>query len=1671
MTIDSAPAAGNVLSQAQQEAVRHLLASATAGLTAAAPSDTIPPAPASDLHPMTSSQRSMWIVDGFLDDNTAYGVHRALWLRGALDEAALEGSLAALVRRHRVLGATFHADGQRIPAPGDLPDSPLTVVQAPGQTVSDRRQWALAAAAAERSTPFELDRGPVFRAILYRVSAEEHLLLTAMHHIVSDAWSDGLLAREIAAGYAARRGRARPDTGTPVRGGAPVEGDPPEPRIQFHDYAAWQSRRLAAGLGQEQLGYWMRALAGIEALDLQTDHPRPVRPSLRGRTTSRTLDSRAAQALGVLAAARGATMSSVVLAAYSCVLSRFSGRHRFAIGSMVAGRDRVETEGLIGLFANTVALPVDLTGDPRAAEAVERAHAALLGALDHQDVGFDQVASRFGAARDAARGGLFDVLFSYAEAVDERWDLPGLAVEPVADLMTTPAAKADLELTAVHGPDSLSLTLTWAEDLFAAATADRLLDALEAVLTATAEAPATPVSRLPIMSEPESERLRDYWHGPQDPYPDVCVQALVDQWAERTPGAPAVLAPDGAVLMTFGQLAEQSDAWAVRLCAEGVGPEVFVGVCLPPGPELFVALLAILKAGGAYVPFDPAAPAARLGGMIEDCGTRLVLVAPETTEAVRRVFDGEILALGLVDPAERRPRPVPADPENLAYMIYTSGSTGKPKGVQVTHRGLMNYLWWAAEEYGYSHEIGAVLVGSVAYDIAVTSLFHPLIGGRGVVVLPGLDPVGELGDLLRAGVGFSVLKATPGHIDALCATLAGHSAAAQVGTCVVGGEELRGRTARAWYAAAPGSRLINEYGPTETVVGCSIRAVGPDADGDVAVLPIGRPIANTRMYVLDEKLRPVPVGVAGELYIAGDGVARGYWNRSRLTAERFLPDPLSSVPGQRMYRTGDAARFLDGGELEFLGRTDFQVKIRGYRVELGEVEAGLTAHPQVREAAAVAVAGPDGNRRLIAYAVPHEHSGLDEDALREFLTTRLPEYMVPSATVLLDRLPLTGGGKLDRAALPVPARSGRATADTPTERLLAGIWADRLRLDAVGVDENFFELGGDSLLAIGVAAACREAGLTVFPKNLLDHQDIRSLAMMVDAGAQADPPVPSMPSGHLQGADFQAVAELVAARDPDRVVTDVLALTPTQVGMLFQSLADPASYAGQDVYRITGPFQPELFASAWRSLTARHDALRSLLMWEGVDEPIQAVLREVDADVAVLDLSAEPDPHQAIDRLRRAERRRPFGVDRAPAIRLLIVRTGEAEWHLVLGFHHALVDGWSLQVLWAEALRTYLAATDRNGNVGEVLPDAPRLRDYADWRLSRDRQGDEGFWRDVLGIGIAPCTLPGAGEGQAGRSGSALVRAELSEQQSQAVLAFARARRVPVSLVLQAAWGLTLGEANNGTAVYGLTLSGRADAAPRAEEIVGMLMYTVPVRLTRPEGATVGQWLADANSLVRQVQDRHSTPLRDIQRWIGAAPRSPLFESVFLYENFPDLAAELPAGLQAVSIRDASHDQDGQVTGEKLLVDTKLVGGRLVLDLVYRRDTFDAAGAGAVLDRYRTLVTALVEDADRAVADLVVQPTVAAPAATPTAPGRLQTEVPSGSPEALLLDVWRTVLEREDISTDDDFFDLGGDSYLAIKVLARIREAGHPVEVGDLLRNPTVKGLARRLGEGVDPEQ
>ncbi|MGC7102170.1 amino acid adenylation domain-containing protein, partial [Amycolatopsis lurida] len=1449
--------------------------------------------------PLSYGQERLWFVREFTPESLEYNSGAAVRLLGPLDEAALQVAWRALVWRHESLRTTFEtADGDAVQVVRDEPgDTAFAHASATGQ---HELAQVLRTHLEDR---FDLRSGPVVRPLLVRLGDAESVLLLAMHHIVTDGWSMGVLTRELGVFY-----RFATEHGVITAETLATAAGLPELPVGYADFAVWQRNRA----WDERIGFWREELDGVPVLELPTDHPRPAVRTSTAAMTEFAVPEDLLERVRELCRRENVTMFMALVAAVELVLSRYSGQDDFAVGTVTSGRDREELEGVVGLFVNTLALRATVDESAEAGQFLGGVRETVLRAFAQAEVPFDRVVDAVVTERDTSRTPLLQALVTLQTLA---WDevRAGALTLRNEDL---PRLGAQMDLSWEFWDNGTRGTLTYNSDLFTADTAEMLTGWVLAALDGLTA--GGPLAAAGVLPPGEFDRVVHDFGGSvaswcEDTLPDLFAAAV-----SCDPHAVAVVSDD--VELSYRELDSRSDGLAGYLVGRGVGVGDRVLVALGRSVDVVVWLLAIAKAGAVSVPVHESAPPERLKWLLDTSGA--VLVVADQTFASRLPDDERVVRPEHATAAEFTGKPG-LHPDNALYVMWTSGSTGLPKGVVTTHRDVVNLVSDPAWRSG-AHE--RVLVHSpFAFDASTYELWAPLLSGRTVVVAPPGDVDAAVVRRMVAEHGITGLWLTAG----LFRLVAEDDPAALTGVQEVwtGGDVVSVAAVDSVLDACPGLTVVNGYGPTETTTFVTSSRLS-EAKLATGSAPIGKPMRDTRAYVLDRRLRPVPVGVAGELYVAGDGLARGYFGQPGLTAERFVADPLGS--GDRAYRTGDLVRWLPDGELAYLGRADDQVKIRGFRIELGEVESALAAHPAVAQAVAAVQEPQPGVKRLVAYAVPAE-SGVDGAELREFLATGLPEYLVPSAVVLLDVLPLTANGKVDRRALPAPEQPAEAPAapETELESVIAGVWAEVLGVDSVGVHDNFFDVGGDSILSLRVVSRLRALGVTVSSRDVFVRQTVAGLAMVAEPARAPEP-------------ELGPVGE-VALTPIQRWFAETHPVAPEHFNM--SMLVEPAE--GVDV---------ELLVEAWRSVVAAHPALNLRIdLAAGTQEVVESVPEVVWRTVADADFDAAV-----------AEAQTGFSPAEGRVTRCVVLR-GETATRVLFAAHHLVVDAVSWRVLLEDVGAAYESL--RIGQKPELNPSTPFDR-WTEGLLARAERfdGQAEYWASV-GTG-ALWELPSV-DGRATVGGQRSVEVELSEEDTEALLQQVPAvYRTQVNDVLLAALAVALREwLGSDRVVVDLEGHGREEqVVPGADlsRTVGWFTSMFPVELTarhRPDGTV--DWarvITATKENLRAVPD-HGLGY-GVLRYVTGRPVATGRPAIsFNYLGQFDLGGG-PVFRSATLNPGGEHHPD-EAPAHLVDVVCRVADGRLRLCWYYADDVLDGAAIGGAAEAFADALRALVEHCAR----------------------------------------------------------------------------------------------------------
>jgi amino acid adenylation domain-containing protein len=1558
---------------------------------------------------LSFAQQRLWVIDQLESGSSFYNIPAAARLTAKLDVAALARSLNEIVRRHEVLRTTFAVcDGRpvQVIAPALICTLPVVDLCELAETRREEELRRLAIEHVQR--PFDLKRSPLLRTILLRLGEQEHVLLLIMHHIIADGWSGGVFIGEMATLYEA----FSQDQPSPL----------PELPIQYADFAEWQREWLQGEVLHTQLDYWKRQLeGGSRVLPLPTDRPRPATQTYRGARQPMEFSEALTRALGALSQAEGVTLFMTLLAALSTLLYRYTGQEDFIVGSPVANRRRAELDGLIGFFANTLALRTNLSGNPSFRDLLGRVREVAHGAYAHQDLPFEKLVEELQPERDLSRTPLFQVMVVLQNAPVPELEMPGLRLRGID--IDPGMSKFDLLLDITDEPDTLSGAFEYNTDLFDAATMIRMAEHFRNLLESIVADPDQRLGSLPLLSPAERQRLLIDWNATAHPDPeDQCVHQRVEAQVRQRPEALAVIFEDER--LCYQELNRRANQVAHHLRALGVRPEARVGICMERSVEMVIGVLAILKAGGAYVPLDPNYPPERLTFMLEDAHVPVLLTQQRL---VADLFEGERskrekgdLRSSILDPhitsvcldtiwnalaCESGEDPISeTTADNLAYVIYTSGSTGRPKGVAMTHRALANLIAWQLQSFRRGPGARTLQFASLSFDVSFQEIFSTWCSGGTLVLVSEArrrDPV-SLRRLLneqsveRLFVPFIALQ----HLAE-----ASNPVPESLKEIITAGEPLQiSRPIARFLEALPDCTLQNQYGPTESHVVTAVELTGAVSDWP-PFPPIGRPIANSRIYILDANLQPVPIGVPGEVHIGGICLARGYLNRPELTAEKFIPNPFTQwrraddggrnqaseihdpksevnlTPGARLYKTGDLARYRPDGDIEFLGRIDHQVKIRGFRIEPGEIEAALCAHAAVREAVIVtrediqergrrmqddhdrsSILDPRssiGNKHLVAYVVA-DPEAVTASELRQYVKSKLPEYMLPSAFVMLESLPLTPSGKVDRRALPAPDHTQRELEETfiaprtPIEEMLAGIWANVLGVEPVGMNDNFFELGGHSLLATQLMARAQDVFQVELPlRSLFEAPTVAALAERIEAANRAGQSLPLPPMQRVP-------------RDKE------LPLSFAQQRMWFLDQLAPgnAAYNLPSAFRLTGPLSLSALQQTLNEIARRHESLRTTFALVE-DRPVQVMAAPAPMALPVIDLRELSPSERESEALHLAagEAEQPFDLARGPLLRATLLWMDQQDYVALFTMHHIISDAWSMGILVDEVAALYRTLiTDQPS----PLPELPiQYADFAHWQ----RQWLQGpvleeqlaYWRRQLGGPLPELRLPTDHPRppiQTFRGATQILI--LPNALTEELKALSRRESVTLFMTLLAAFkALLYCYTGQEDIIVGSTIAGRNRA--EIEGLIGFFVNPLALRTDLSGAPTFRQLLRRVREVALGAFAHQDLPFEKIVDDLGLAGGSgrSLLQVVFGFQNAP---VEIPAhhGLRLSTVKGG-----GSTTAK---FDLTLGWGEtekgLAASLEYRTDLFEAATITRMLDHVQALLEAIVADPDRRLAAL-----------------------------------------------------------------------------------------------------
>ncbi|MEN3329190.1 MAG: hypothetical protein V7638_3997 [Acidobacteriota bacterium] len=1466
--------------------------------------------------PLSFAQQRLWFLHQLAENNPQYNMPSVLQISGELDVVVLEQTFNEVVRRHEILRTSFRVvDSEPVQVIADPEPLWLPVIDLQEFATEERETETRSRIAEWIAMPFDLSVSPLLRVMLLKLASDDHVLVVAMHHIISDGWSMGVLIREVTALYAAFRKRQP----------SPL----PELVVQYADFAVWQREWLSGPVLEEQLGYWRNQLQDAPAyLDLATDHPRPAVQTLNGGSAAVLLPSALSEAAKQLSQREGVTLFMTLLAAFQTLLHRYTGQTDLCVGTPIANRNRAEIEGLIGFFVNTLVIRTQLNGAESFRELLERVREVVLDAHNHEDLPFEKLVEELSPVRDMSRSPLFQVMFVLQNAPREYLELPGLTLNQIGSGSKT--AKYDLTMSVSESRQGFLVWLEYNTDLFEATTIQRMLGHFQTVLESVVSDPQQRISDCALMLAAEKEQLLVEWNQRAIDYePEQTLDQLFSAQVARTPNNIAVVFEDER--LTYAELEARANALAAELQRRGVGPEVTVGVSIERSIELVVALLAVVKAGGAYVPLDPSYPHHRLRFMIEDSKPAVILTRDDTDQ-----------------PHGSNPDLIRSfDPSNPCYVIYTSGSTGRPKGVVVTHANVVRLFSATRQWFDFNENDVWTLFHSYAFDFSVWELWGALLHGGRLVIVPYLvsrEPETFYQLLRRERV--TVLNQTPSAFRQLMQ--AEHNTEDLALRYVIfGGEALQLQRLGPWFERHGDEQplLVNMYGITETTVHVTYRPIRMNDLATASGSLIGERIPDLQTYVLDEAQQAVPIGVAGELYVGGSGLARGYLQRPELTAERFVPHPWGEA-GARLYRTGDRGRYLENGELEYLGRVDRQVKVRGFRIELGEIETVLAQHKDVSESV-VLVRDDDGDTRLVAYVIGGEALTVSE--LNSYMKARLPEYMVPSAFVLLDRLPLTANGKVDRRALPAPSGSRPeftheyVAPRTVIELEVANIWTKVLGLERVGIHDNFFELGGHSLLATQVVTRLRDTLKAELPlRHIFEYPTVHALAAMLEGaggnGFGAPPIVPVMNGDPMP-----------------------LSFAQQRLWFMDQLESDASLYNMPGAYLLNGRLNVAALEQSMNEVVRRHTSLRTYFITSHDGSPAQLIAPPTPFTLPQLDLRGLPEAESEIEvrRLVAEESNKPFQLSVAPLIRCLLLRTGDEEHVFILTMHHIAADGWSMGVFVRELAALYEAYLEQKPS---PLPELPvQYADFAVWQRNwlRDEVFDRllDYWRQQLQNAPTRLALPADKPRPAIQTyrGSAQFRA-ISSELTQSLTDLSNREGATLYMTLLACLNTLLHYyTGENDIVIGTDVANRNRG--ETESLIGFFINELALRTDLSGNPTFRELLGRIREVSLGAYSHQDMPfdrLVDALKIERSPAHHPLFQVSFVYQNLPRTTIDVS------SLTISTLPIENTVARFELVLRAWENGQGMHLMLEYNSDLFVPATITRLLDLFETLLGIVV---------------------------------------------------------------------------------------------------------------
>lgn len=1529
---------------------------------------------------LSTQQKHLWLLQQG-ESRLPYRTQGAVFIEGILDIETLEVVLHTVIERHEILRTTFKSSPDEIIPFQAITDSKLSLIyQQDLSTLTPSEQEIKIAAIWQKMSQLRFDfaQAPNLEVLLIILSPQKHLLLLSLPSLFADRVTLKNLVQEITYYY----------------GGFQKDILQQEP-MQYADYSEWQHELLVAEDTKIGRNYWKKQdIFRVFNLKLPGENQAIKSREFQPESIAIPIDIHTVAKLKILVRQYETSLSVFLQTIWHIWLWRLTGQSNLIVGTAYDGRQYEELQRSLGLFARYLPIHSHLEANLQFLGVLKQIHESTSKQYKWQNFfSWDEIGLFNSHNEDIP---WFPISYDFVEEPEQYFSgntvfsiYKQLSYIDKFKLNLSCLIKKDNELIAEFGYDS---------SLFRAEDIQHWAEQFQTLLESAIADPNCAISKLEILSERERQQLLFQFNNTKTHYSKVqCIHQLFEQQAENTPNNVAVVFENQQ--LTYVQLNASANQLARYLQDLGVGPEVLVAICLERSHLTIISLLAILKAGGAYIPLDSQLPQERQAFILEDTQATVVLTTAELAlnlpehraYVVSLDTDWDVIAQKSHENLVSE-----VSPENLVYVLYTSGSTGKPKGVAVEHLQLFNYLYGILAQLNLPTSASFALVSTFAADIGNTVIFPALCTGGCLHIISQerASDADAIADYFCHHGGIDFLKIVPSYLQALLNSCQ-HPVQILPRRCLIlGGESSSWDLVEKVQGLAPDCTILNHYGPTETTVGVLTYQVKNGQRDDRSIrVPLGRPLANTQIFILDEHLQAVPIGVVGELYIGGANLARGYFNRPDLTKQKFIPNPFtegrrqeednSSIQGclsskvqrgDRLYQTGDLARYLSDGNIEFLGRIDHQVKIRGFRIELGEIEIALRQHPAVRETVAIALDDERGEKRLVAYVVPYPEQALTINELRSFLQKLLPEYMLPSAFVRLDALPLMLNGKLNRHALPAPnwthseLEASFIAPRTPEEQLLADIWAEVLGVERVGVQDNFFELGGDSILSIQIATRAKEAGLSLAPRQIFKHPTIAQLSAVITKLSELKTEQGLVTRHRLSARGGYTPADFPLAKlnqeQLDRLSTkfaieDIYCLSPLQQGLLFHSLYDSESrvYFQQKILTLQGELNTNAFRQAWQQLVDRYPSLRSIFIWQDLAEPIQIVLERLELPWQHQDWRdlSPTEQEQQLQAYLRADAQEGFSLSEGPLMRLALIQTATDIHQFIWSHHHILLDGWSTSIIVTEFFNLYKALCKSQDL---YLKDSHPYRDYIAWLKQQDWSQEESFWRKALSGLRAPTKLD-AGFVSDNSShedwGYAQEEISLPVDVTSSLQSFARQHHLTLNTIIQGVWALLLSRySGEEDVIFGVTVSGRPADLAGVEAIVGLFINTRPMRVQISNHISLLSWLRQLQQQQVELLQYQYSSLVQIQGWSEIPRGTPLFDSLVSFQNHPlDISLlDQNSSIKIISVRSFFE------TNYPLSV-TVEPGSKLLIRIDYLPNQFDAATIHRILEQFQTVLKSI----------------------------------------------------------------------------------------------------------------